>query len=191
MSSLRTVALVAAAAVLVPSAATADTPLDELPAPTSRELQASVHPLNRAVRHLSVRSVRQLSASVTELAQESSSEGERVLTLTSDILFGFDSSTIGERARQRIAGLVADLPKGAVVAVEGHTDSRGSDAYNRRLSTERARAVAAVVRRARPDLRLTVAGYGATRPVAPNTSHGQDDPVGRAKNRRVEIRIGS
>ncbi len=74
------------------------------------------------------------------------------------------------------------------VALEGHADGIGADAYNVALSRRRADAVAQelVARGVRRD-RLTVEGYGKRRPVAPNTlPDGSDNPAGRALNRRVE-----
>ena len=88
----------------------------------------------------------------------------------------------------KVGSLVADIPKGAAVAVYGHTDSIGSMASNQQLSEARAEAVAAVIRASRPDLRLDVRGYGETQPIAPNETAGKDNPAGRAENRRVEIR---
>lgn len=68
-----------------------------------------------------------------------------------------------------------------VVTVEGHTDNDGDAALNQALSQQRADAVrAALINRGIADARLVAVGYGATRPIAPNT-----DFDGRAANRRV------
>lgn len=78
--------------------------------------------------------------------------------------------------------------EGGAVSVDGHTGDvpyhRGNDV----LSQERAQAVADAIAAARPDLDLTVTGHGGTDPVAPNSKGGEDNPEGRAENRRVEIR---
>jgi len=75
--------------------------------------------------------------------------------------------------------------RGVRVEVAGHTDARGSDAYNRRLSRRRAEAVMAYfVARGVPESALSAEGYGESAPVADNTT-----PAGRARNRRVELRI--
>ena len=87
-------------------------------------------------------------------------------------------------APARIAAAVAKAPKGAAVSIGGHTDDVGTDADNLKLSQARAQAVAAAVQAARPDLVLTVKGFGENSPVASNT-----DAEGRSKNRRVEIRF--
>ncbi len=68
--------------------------------------------------------------------------------------------------------------------IEGHTDAKGSDAYNRRLSQERAKAVVRhlIGRYGVPRSNLQAVGQGKSRPVASNES---DD--GRRLNRRVEV----
>lgn len=71
----------------------------------------------------------------------------------------------------------------APTEVAGHTDNRGSDALNQRLSVARANAVKAylVSKGVKAEL-LTTAGYGASKPLASN-----DTGDGRAKNRRIEL----
>ena len=69
------------------------------------------------------------------------------------------------------------------VRVEGHTDSRGSDAYNQELSQRRAEAVAAyLVAGGIAADRLSAVGYGESAPVAPN-----DTAENMYKNRRVVL----
>lgn len=71
------------------------------------------------------------------------------------------------------------------VVIEGHTDAIGTDAYNQALSERRARSVRDyLVENGIPAGRLEMVGHGESRPVAPN-----DDPEGRAMNRRVELRL--
>lgn len=71
------------------------------------------------------------------------------------------------------------------LAVEGHTDSVGSEASNSGLSLRRARAVAAwFTRHGIPSVRLDVRGFGLERPVGSN-----DSDSGRTQNRRVELRL--
>lgn len=72
---------------------------------------------------------------------------------------------------------------GVSVRVEGHTDSRGSDAYNMTLSDKRARSVVVyLVSKGIDAARLTSAGMGESVPVAPN-----DSAANMAKNRRVDL----
>ena len=69
--------------------------------------------------------------------------------------------------------------------MEGHTDNRGSAAYNHDLSRRRAASVMrALVQRGIAADRLVAEGYGFDRPVADNRT-----ALGRAKNRRVEFTI--
>jgi outer membrane protein OmpA-like peptidoglycan-associated protein len=74
----------------------------------------------------------------------------------------------------------------AAVTVEGHTDNVGAADYNMKLSQARADAVRSFLL-SRPELSgraVTAKGFGATKPIAPNTSE-----EGRQKNRRVELVI--
>jgi outer membrane protein OmpA-like peptidoglycan-associated protein len=76
------------------------------------------------------------------------------------------------------------------VAIEGHTDAKGADAYNQTLSEQRAAAVKQwLVANAQVNgANIATRGWGKTRPVTHNTKpDGSDDPEGRAKNRRVQI----
>src|SRR5690606_27382504 len=71
------------------------------------------------------------------------------------------------------------------IAVEGHTDSRGTHDYNVKLSDQRAAAVRRYIEgKGIAASRLTSKGYGPDRPVASN-----DTEEGRAKNRRVDFVI--
>jgi OOP family OmpA-OmpF porin len=103
--------------------------------------------------------------------------------------FDFDSAAIRADAGailDEAARALRDDPTVAIT-VEGHTDARGTDAYNQKLSERRARAVASdLVKRGVAASRITVAGRGESQPVASN-----DTEEGRAQNRRVEIHPGS
>ena len=69
------------------------------------------------------------------------------------------------------------------VEIEGHTDNVGSESYNQKLSENRARVVMEyLVKKGTQSERLSSAGYGFSRPIAPNNTQ-----EGRAKNRRVEL----
>lgn len=70
------------------------------------------------------------------------------------------------------------------IAVTGHTDSRGSDAYNQALSEQRAQTVASQISSQYPDARIEVVGMGETSPIASN-----DTAEGRQLNRRVEVEV--
>lgn len=115
-----------------------------------------------------------------------------VVSLAGDITFDEKRATIRPAARatlDRLAVLIKTRDP-ATVAIEGHTDSKGPDAVNQRLSVARASAVRdyLVDVHAVDGTRLTVRGYGKLRPTAPNRlPDGADDPAGRARNRRVEV----
>lgn len=118
-------------------------------------------------------------------------EGTIVVDLPADVLFDFDKAVIrtdAEPALTKAAEVLKSYPN-ADVSIGGHTDSKGDDAYNEGLSLRRAKAVAE--RLSGPAGRpLSAIGFGERRPIAPNVRpDGGDDPHGRQKNRRVEIRI--
>lgn len=119
------------------------------------------------------------------------SEGAIVVDLPADVLFDFDKATIrsdAEPALIKAAEVLKSYPE-AKVSIGGHTDSKGDDAYNEALSQRRAKAVADRLAGA-TGRTLAAEGFGERRPVAPNAHpDGSDDPAGRQKNRRVEIRI--
>lgn len=134
------------------------------------------------------KNITQLEENITPLEQELTDGEQTVISLSSDILFEFGESTITDTAEQKIADLVDDVPDGATVQVHGHTDSIGEEDFNQKLSEDRAETVADVISEARSDLDLEVEGFGLHEPVEPNEIGGEDNPEGRAKNRRVEIR---
>jgi outer membrane protein OmpA-like peptidoglycan-associated protein len=110
-----------------------------------------------------------------------------------DVLFEFGRADLTRDARRKARDVAAVLKREAPdrrISIEGHTDSTGSKASNQRLSEARAASVAdALVNAGINRRRLRTRGFGETRPIAPNTVRGRDDPEGRAKNRRVEVVI--
>lgn len=145
---------------------------------------------NRGVTSLEP-NITQFEKNIEPLQDVATDGGSTTITLETDILFGFGESTLPANAEAKIGDIVAQVPQGVTVSVDGHTDSVPAKKGNDVLSKERAQAVADAISKARPDLHLQVAGHGETQPVAANERGGEDDPVGRAKNRRVEIRYGS
>lgn len=109
------------------------------------------------------------------------------------INFDFDKSNIKAEfapVLDEAARILQDNPT-VKVLVEGHTDSRGTDAYNQRLSERRATAVKRyLASKGVAADRLEVVGRGESQPVAPNTTpSGTDNPEGRAMNRRAELKV--
>lgn len=81
-----------------------------------------------------------------------------------------------------IAELMIKIPE-ANLEVQGHTDNKGSEKRNKKLSEDRAAAVVKyLVKKGVAKDRLRAAGYGSEKPIADNT-----DAAGRAQNRRVEL----
>jgi outer membrane protein OmpA-like peptidoglycan-associated protein len=86
--------------------------------------------------------------------------------------------------------LMLDNPQ-IVVEIMSHTDSKGNDQYNMKLSQRRAESVVQyLVSKGVKVERLKAKGYGESKPVAPNeNSDGSDNPEGRALNRRTDFKI--
>ncbi|WP_167199445.1 OmpA family protein [Brevibacterium pigmentatum] len=129
-----------------------------------------------------------LDKGIEDVETTKASGGDTVVTLDTDILFDFDSSELSDTAKKKIKELVKDLPTDSEITVGGHTDSKGADDYNKKLSEDRAKAVAEVLTSENSDLDVAAKGFGESEPVESNEKNGKDDPEGRAKNRRVEIR---
>lgn len=123
-------------------------------------------------------------------------EGNRIIVaLPADVLFDFDRSDIRPDARAvlgQLSGILLAMPK-SPVGITGHTDAKGSDDYNQRLSQQRATSVRKwLAQLGVAERRMTTSGKGESEPVAPNqNTDGSDDPAGRQKNRRVEFSIGT
>jgi outer membrane protein OmpA-like peptidoglycan-associated protein len=121
-------------------------------------------------------------------------EDEVKIEISSDVLFDFDRWGIrpdADSALTKVQEIISGYA-GARITLEGHTDSIGSDQYNQNLSIKRAKSVKAwLVHRAGLDpRRMSAYGRGEQQPVAPNTlDDGRDNPEGRRRNRRVEIRV--
>lgn len=134
------------------------------------------------------------SAQVESIEGISVTETEKEITidLSSDILFDFNKWSIRSDASRALAAaekILRKHPK-AHINLEGHTDSVGSDRYNKDLSMKRALSVREwfIENGDIPARRFKPIGLGETRPVAPNAHpDGSDNPEGRQKNRRVTI----
>ncbi len=109
------------------------------------------------------------------------------VTFKADMLFDSDSSSLKAGAYDeisRVAQVLVQYPQTSIT-IAGHTDSRGTEAYNQQLSERRAQVVKnALAGQGVNPARLTVVGYGESRPVADNGTES-----GRQLNRRVEITI--
>jgi len=117
------------------------------------------------------------------------------IELAADVLFDFDKADIRPQAQDaltQVGAIIREKAK-APVRIEGHTDSKGSDAYNQQLAEKRANSVRDwfVKDEGLKHVSFATTGFGARKPAVSNTRpDGSDDPEGRQKNRRVEIVIG-
>jgi outer membrane protein OmpA-like peptidoglycan-associated protein len=111
---------------------------------------------------------------------------ERTIILD-DVLFDFDKSTIKPEAAQILDRLVAFMNdnKNSKVSLSGYTDNVGTEAYNLKLSDRRWTSVKDyVVKKGVDGSRVSGQGFGESKPIADNKT-----AAGRAKNRRVEIKV--
>ena len=103
----------------------------------------------------------------------------------SDVLFDSGKYTLRPLAREKLAkisGIVLAYPS-LNLAIEGNTDSVGTEAFNQQLSEQRANGVRSyLTQQGVPESSTTAAGFGKTRPIASN-----DTSEGRQQNRRVEL----
>lgn len=128
--------------------------------------------------------------SIDELGDGTEEDQEDVVVLEADILFSSHEWDLPANIGSRLAELVEDVPEGASVRVHGHTDSRPVDESqydfdNQELSENRAQAVANALAEERPDIDMTVEGFGDSQLAV---TEDPDDPDTYAANRRVEIR---
>ncbi len=112
---------------------------------------------------------------------------ENRIDILQQVRFATNKATILPASHGLLNEVVDVIVKNDIqrVRVEGHTDNRGGKGVNQRLSEERAKAVANyLVQRGIDPSRIDTAGFGDTRPLAPNLT-----ARGRELNRRVEFHI--
>lgn len=112
-----------------------------------------------------------------------------MVNFSSKVLFGFDKYDLTESSKATIRDLALILNKypETDLVIQGHTDSKGSDAYNQTLSENRAGSVADYLKtQGVGNSRIKSIGYGETNPVASNETE-----EGRAENRRVTFVISA
>jgi len=139
----------------------------------------------------------QMDKQIRELKEQTAGSGIDVtevdngqailINLPDGVTFDVDSATLKPQFRATLDQIAQSLQTypNSLIDVYGHTDSTGSDQYNQALSERRARTVADyLAMRGLSAARIRSQGYGETMPVASN-----DTVEGRARNRRVEIKI--
>ena len=110
-----------------------------------------------------------------------------LFSIGSGASFELGGSTLSDEGKAEIAAMVAEFEGKTVdsVLIEGYTDSSGDASFNQQLSEKRAEAVKAelVANGANP-AKIKTVGHGEANPIADNSTR-----EGRAKNRRVEIKV--
>jgi outer membrane protein OmpA-like peptidoglycan-associated protein len=109
------------------------------------------------------------------------------------VYFGFRKVVPRDpKSVRRIAAAIDQFRSVGGLQIDGFTDAIGKKPYNKRLSIRRACAVARELAQllapAVPP--IGVRAFGETHPAASNTrDDGSDDPIGRARNRRVDVKV--
>ena len=139
------------------------------------------------------RSELQVSQTLSELNATQTDKGI-VINLPENILFDFDKAEVKPEAEPTLKKISELLTfyKDSPMEINGHTDNKGSDDYNQKLSERRAEAVKKYLTEkfSVENSRLKAKGLGESQPIAENAKPGgADDPDGRQKNRRVEVII--
>ena len=112
---------------------------------------------------------------------------ELKVTVKNDVLFDFNSTALRPASQESLREMASVFEKypNTTISVQGHTDSIGSAAYNKRLSVRRAGSVASYLEKIGvSSSRVEAIGYGKSQPRATNAT-----AEGRQLNRRVEIKI--
>lgn len=108
------------------------------------------------------------------------------------VYFDFDEYTLKPAMRNFLMDVRQKMNANKIRQIElkGHTDHIGSEDYNFKLGTKRARTVKKfLVDNGIPANRIKIISYGETKPAVKETVNGKDNPNARAKNRRVRIEI--
>ncbi|MCU0662805.1 MAG: OmpA family protein [Myxococcota bacterium] len=108
------------------------------------------------------------------------------IEITEKVMFDYNKATIKVESHSLLADVakvISEHKQISKIRVEGHTDSDGEDAYNKKLSQQRADAVKSFLVKAGIGRKLLEAvGYGEEKPIGSN-----DTEEGKEKNRRVEF----
>jgi outer membrane protein OmpA-like peptidoglycan-associated protein len=113
--------------------------------------------------------------------------------ILNNVFFEFGSAKISNDSKSELNKLFSLLSNNPSISVEiqGHTDSKGNNKFNKKLSQERAESVQKfLTNKGIKKLRVSAVGYGEKQPIAKNTNEdGSDNEEGRALNRRIELKI--
>lgn len=109
-----------------------------------------------------------------------------------NIFYDFDKATLRPESFPALDSLYDVLTNNPSIVVEirSHTDSKGNDDYNMKLSQNRAQSVVNyLAKKGISSDRLKATGMGEVEPIAPNEINGKDNPEGRQLNRRTDFKI--
>ncbi|NNC94590.1 MAG: OmpA family protein [Chitinophagales bacterium] len=114
-------------------------------------------------------------------------------TLIGTVFFEYDKFQLKREAVFTMDSVVSFIKLHPEYLYEagGHTDNKGTDEYNQKLSLERALAVRKyILSKGVEDKKIKAVGYGESKPLAPNElPDGSENPKGREMNRRVEFKV--
>jgi len=110
-----------------------------------------------------------------------------------NVYYDFNEASIQESSFASLDKLVKLLNDNPTMSIQlnAHTDNRGEEDYNQKLSDARANSVVNyLVKKGINKTRLTAKGFGESKPIADNeNADGTDNPEGRQKNRRTEFQV--
>lgn len=113
--------------------------------------------------------------------------------ILNNVFFEFNSASLSKESKIELDKLFSLLANNPTINVEiqGHTDSKGKNSFNKKLSQNRAQSVKSyVINKGISEKRIIAKGYGEKYPIALNENKdGSDNPEGRALNRRIELKI--
>lgn len=118
---------------------------------------------------------------------------EKKRYVVENVYYAFDKSVVRPEyfsILDSVYSLMNIFPN-VFLKIDGHTDGRGTEVYNQALSERRCKAAAEyLLEKGLAPERIIMRGYSELVPIAPNvTPSNEDDPAGRAKNRRVEFKL--
>jgi len=182
--------------------------LDDLTAKTTRDIRDLDARTQKGIQDVNAKSdaadkkaadARQQADQAQELAMKASSGvdvlSNQVLNMDNyrpvaetSVHFAFNKADLTKKAKEALDQLAAEVPntKGYILALEGGTDSVGSEDYNYKLSERRAQSVIQYLATEHniPAHKIYVIGLGKDKPVEKNNT-----AKGRAENRRVDVRL--
>ncbi len=132
------------------------------------------------------------------LEKTKSDDGSNSVTTvqSTKVFFGFNKTNLNSDAKEFLDSVIKKLKKipakSTLIEINGHTDSKGSKAYNLKLSKARSLVCKRYIQaHGINNVRMKINAFGSSLPIEVENlaNNGGDNPIGRFKNRRVEIVI--